>query len=240
MERARLFELGPAGSAAVSEEMGYYQPCEAVRLQVEGDLSLLTFVLAQIRASIGPLPLDFSTKVDIASVVIPDMLLGFPKKEALDPLRLDFVRDVKRSDEGVINSINYNNYPIARIYLYDSAPKDKLRAREEIRRLKDFIRSNYDRAQVEKLLSERKKQEDKEAVRSLLGIPGTTSNSPENDMPLKTRWAVFCVGRVSKDQQKRIKNFVRSPPCANATIIERSEGGTGDADRPAGVLARIL
>ncbi len=200
MEKPNLIssptESSPPWSPATGDDAVDYRPYTTMHLQVEGDITLLDDVVAQLKTNLSILTKDYFPRLEGRVIIVTNIDIMMPDKKVikLEHLKMEFVEEIKRTGEGISSFINHNNLPIMRVYLYNAAnksasPKGK-GGNEEVRRVKEFISSNYDHTLLESYIKAKKKLEDK-----------------DNESALKTRWAVFCVGRVPKAQQKKI-NFV--------------------------------
>lgn len=165
-----------------------FRLCPAIRVQIEGDTSLLNDVIKQIRYTVAGLTNGYYNPTEEGIVFIPNVKIATSNQKLidLDVLKIEFVEGIQKSQEGIINAINYNNIPICRVFLLNSIERKK----DDLKDVKNFITSNYDR----KMLSQLKK--------------GKTEII-ESQKALVTHYSVFCIGKVTKAMQKKF-DFVFS------------------------------
>jgi len=178
--------LGAQHTSTVIDEKSEYTQTNYLRILVEGDTYLLDEVVAQLNYNNYLLTRSASPLLEKRVAIFNNLEVNGPDKKVakLDPLKVEFIDTFSKSAEGIINSVNYNNTPILRIYLHNSLIRAKSRE-DEVRKIRNFITSNYDKTQLEAFMKIKPK-------------------SKEEECPVKTPWAIFCVGRVTRDQQKRI------------------------------------
>ncbi len=167
-----------------------YQLAHALRIQIEGDLSLLDEVIAQLRQYVARVTNNSNLGAEPRHLLLPNVKVALPEKKHLEIewLKIEFVDEVKKSKEGILNAINFASMPLLRVYLYNSQQtQTKV---DTIKGVKDFISSNYDKAMVETAARGQPK----------LG-------KQENDRAVKTRWVVLCVGKVPPGKNRI--DFVR-------------------------------